>query len=100
MDGKNPGHMNVIEGHGLLYVEPLTPREQDVLALVAQGYSNSDIAETLVIAENTVRRHLGSIYGKLGVEASGRSARIVAGLRGDMLRYIGPDAPRERETSK
>lgn len=80
-----------VQGHEPAYVEPLTAREQEVLALVAQGMSNRQIAGLLVIAEDTVRNHLRAIYGKLGVDATGLSARIAAGLRGNMLRYVGPD---------
>jgi LuxR family maltose regulon positive regulatory protein len=49
--------------------DPLTPRELDVLHLISQGLSNKDIAEKLVIALNTVKRHTSSIYGKLGVKS-------------------------------
>jgi DNA-binding CsgD family transcriptional regulator len=45
----------------------LTPREREILALVAAGRSNAEIAESLSIAPGTVRRHLENIYGKLGV---------------------------------
>jgi DNA-binding CsgD family transcriptional regulator len=50
-------------------VEPLTPREQEVLTLVAQGYQNKEIAERLFIATNTVQNHLRSIFAKLGVQS-------------------------------
>ncbi len=46
---------------------PISPREKDVLALLAQGKSNSEMAETLTISENTVRFHLKNIYQKLHV---------------------------------
>jgi len=45
--------------------EPLTERELDVLRLVAQGLSNRDIAEKLVITERTVCTHVSNILGKL-----------------------------------
>jgi len=49
-------------------VEPLSPRELEVLRLLAQGYSNRDIAFRLVVSLNTVKKHLSNIYGKMGVE--------------------------------
>jgi LuxR family maltose regulon positive regulatory protein len=47
--------------------EPLTEREQDVLRLIAAGLMNREIAEQLVISPETVKKHTGSIYAKLGV---------------------------------
>lgn len=55
----------------------LTPREQDVLALVALGMSNREIAAKLSIGVGTVKTHLSSIFWKLGV-----SNRTQAGLVG------------------
>jgi NarL family two-component system response regulator LiaR len=45
--------------------EPLTEREVEVLGLVAQGMTNQEIAEELVLSERTVANHVGSILGKL-----------------------------------
>jgi NarL family two-component system response regulator LiaR len=45
--------------------EPLTERELEVLQLVAQGLSNQEIAERLVIGDATVRTHIGNIFSKL-----------------------------------
>ena len=47
--------------------DPLTPREQEIVKLVAEGYSNKQIAETLVISEKTVERHRANILEKLGM---------------------------------
>ena len=46
---------------------PLSPREMEVLRLLARGYSNAQIADELGITERTVKNHAGRIYGKLGV---------------------------------
>ena len=54
-------------------VEPLSQRELDVLALLADGASNREIAEKLVIAVGTVKRHTLSIYQKLGINSRARA---------------------------
>lgn len=46
----------------------LTPRELEVLALVARGKHNREIAEALVISEKTAKMHISNILGKLGLE--------------------------------
>ncbi|MEM1207123.1 MAG: response regulator transcription factor [Acidobacteriota bacterium] len=48
--------------------EELTPREEDILRLVAQGMSNRQVADTIHIAEATVRTHVSRILGKLQVK--------------------------------
>lgn len=60
-------------------IEALTQREHDVLALLADGLSNRDIAKALAISEHTVKFHLASIFGKLG--ASTRTEAVHRGLR-------------------
>ena len=60
-------------------IEALTAREHDVLALLADGLSNRDIATRLDISEHTVKFHLASIFGKLG--ASTRTEAVQRGLR-------------------
>lgn len=62
--------------------DPLTPREQEVLALLSQGLPNKQIAHRLEISESTVKYHASSVYAKLGAasraDAVSRAAR--AGL--------------------
>ncbi|MBO0790426.1 MAG: hypothetical protein J2P36_05690 [Ktedonobacteraceae bacterium] len=53
--------------HPQALIDPLTPREQEVLELLSQGASNQEIAQVLVIAPNTVKRHVQAILAKLGV---------------------------------
>jgi DNA-binding NarL/FixJ family response regulator len=46
---------------------PLSQREREIVALVAQGYKNKEIAEKMFISEQTVKNHLHNIFDKLGV---------------------------------
>jgi predicted ATPase/class 3 adenylate cyclase/DNA-binding CsgD family transcriptional regulator len=50
-------------------VEPLSERELEVLRLIAAGHSNQAIADTLIVAVSTVKRHINNLYGKLGVQS-------------------------------
>jgi len=54
--------------------DPLTERELEVLRLIAQGYSNRQIAEELVITEMTVRAHVSNILGKLHLASRTQAA--------------------------
>jgi DNA-binding NarL/FixJ family response regulator len=56
----------------------LTAREVEVLALLKQGFTNKEIAEALVISENTVKRHLKAIFTKL--EVNTRSAAVARAI--------------------
>lgn len=60
-------------------VEDLTPRELDVLTLVADGLPNKRIAARLALSPETVKFHLASIFGKLG--ASNRTDAVRQALR-------------------
>jgi DNA-binding CsgD family transcriptional regulator len=51
-----------------LLIEPLSPRELEVLRLIDQGLSNPEIAGRLTLAPSTVKTHINNIYGKLGVQ--------------------------------
>jgi LuxR family maltose regulon positive regulatory protein len=50
-------------------VEPLTPRELDVLSLLAEGLTQPEIAERLFISKSTVKTHTRNLYGKLEVHS-------------------------------
>ena len=58
-------HMNLIDG----LIEPLTARETEVLVLMAQGMPSRHIAARLGISYATVRSHIRSVGGKLGVHS-------------------------------
>ena len=63
--------------------DELTPREREVLKLIAQGLRNRDIAAELVISEKTVGNHISNIFTKLQV--NDRSQAIVRALRGGLI---------------
>ena len=58
----------------------LTAREREVLALVAEGYTNRRIAEALYISESTAGVHVSNILGKLGVATRTEAATTAARL--------------------
>ncbi|MFJ9835724.1 response regulator [Streptomyces sp. NPDC101169] len=68
--------------------ESLSAREAEVLDLVAQAYSNAEIAGELFITESTVKRHLSNIYAKLGATSRLDAVRhaMRTGLSGDFGR--------------
>lgn len=59
--------------------EPLTPREREVLQMLASGLANKQIAARLSISEHTAKFHVASILGKLG--ASTRTEAVAIGIR-------------------
>ena len=59
-------------------IAELTPRERQVLGLIARGMSNSAIASTLGVSENTVKRQAASILLKLGVPTRAAAAALAA----------------------
>jgi DNA-binding NarL/FixJ family response regulator len=66
-------------------LEKLTPRERDVMKLMAQGHSNAAIAESLVVSDSAVAKHISSIFTKLELPAADATHRRVLAV----LRYLG-----------
>ncbi|GAA0333253.1 response regulator transcription factor [Actinoallomurus spadix] len=65
-------------------VDALTPREREVLALMAEGRANAAIAKTLVVSDRAVEKHIANIFTKLGLAPSGDGHRRVLAV----LRYL------------
>jgi DNA-binding NarL/FixJ family response regulator len=65
-------------------LDALTPREHDVLSLMAEGRSNGAIAGTLVISERAVEKHVANVFAKLGLAPSDADHRRVLAV----LRYL------------
>ena len=62
-----------LEGH-----TNLTPKELEILSIVADGLTNRAIAESLKISEQTVKDHLSDVYGKLHIAGYGSRAQAIA----------------------
>jgi serine/threonine-protein kinase len=57
--------------------EPLTPREREILALMAEGRSNQGICKALWLSPKTVEAHIRNVFGKLGITAASEDNRRV-----------------------
>jgi DNA-binding NarL/FixJ family response regulator len=83
-------------------VEPpvLSTREKQILGLVVMGYMNGQIAEQLFLAESTVKSHLSSAFGKLGVRSRNEATTLILdperGLGTGILALTGPPARSEK----
>ncbi|HEX9438431.1 MAG TPA: LuxR C-terminal-related transcriptional regulator, partial [Roseiflexaceae bacterium] len=58
---------SVLSPQSSVLIEPLSERELEVLRLIAQGHSNQQIADALIVSVGTIKKHLNNIFGKLGV---------------------------------
>jgi LuxR family maltose regulon positive regulatory protein len=85
--GDTPDHDGLPEAMGAVpssaLVDPLTERELEVLQLIAEGLSNREIADRLVVALSTVKVHTRNIYAKLDVNS--RTQAVVKAQRLDLL---------------
>ena len=66
-------------------LDELTPREREVLALMAEGHTNAGIAERLVVTDGAIEKHVRSIFQKLGMPATDAHNRRVLAV----LTYLG-----------
>jgi DNA-binding NarL/FixJ family response regulator len=69
-------------------VASLTPREREVLSLMAEGRSNGGIAAALVITPGVVEKHVANIFAKLGLPSSDSDNRRVLAV----LRHVSANA--------
>lgn len=70
-----------------LVIEPLTPREEDVLKLLAEGLSNREIGARLYLTEGTVKNYVSTVIAKL--QANDRTHAVVTALRRGLVE-LGP----------
>jgi DNA-binding NarL/FixJ family response regulator len=64
-------------------IDALTAREQDVLTLIARGFSNAEIADELVVSQETVRTHVKHIYAKCGL--TGRAHAVIVAYESGLV---------------
>ncbi|OIO88273.1 MAG: hypothetical protein AUK03_16475 [Anaerolineae bacterium CG2_30_64_16] len=69
---------------------PLTPREREVLCLLAQGLDNAAIARELTVTTRTVQNHVSNVYGKLGVAS--RTEAMLLAIRAGLVEVGREDA--------
>ena len=68
----------LVEGHEDDEISALSEREKEVLELIAEGLTNTEIAERLVLSPNTVRNHVSRVLGKLGLSRRSEAAAFAA----------------------
>jgi DNA-binding CsgD family transcriptional regulator/pimeloyl-ACP methyl ester carboxylesterase len=78
----NHGAEETIPSHGIASLSPLSPRESEVLRLIARGRTNQQIADELVLSVRTVERHITNLYAKLG--AHGKADATAYALRNNL----------------
>jgi len=71
------------ENHAPSTPSPLTPREKEVLGLMASGFTNKEIASQIGLREGTVKCHVTSIFRKLGANA--RTEAVVLAIKNDLV---------------
>lgn len=82
-------HANALDESAASILDPLTGREREILALVAEGYANKEIAQRLFISERTARTHVSNVLRKL--ELPSRTQAALVAVRAGMA------SPRSRQ---
>jgi DNA-binding NarL/FixJ family response regulator len=94
-DDRPGGHLQLLGRAGCGPLDELTPREREVLELMAQGLSNRGICEKLVVSPKTVETHVNAIFWKLGLlPAQDEHRRVLAVLAFFARRYSRLGSPR------
>ena len=76
-----PAPVNFVRDHGKVESLGITPRELEILELIAQGLSNREIAERVYVSENTVKTHSSRVFDKLGARRRTQAVQLGKALR-------------------
>jgi len=76
-----PAPANFVRDEGKLESLGITPRELEILELIAEGLSNRDIAERVYVSENTVKTHSSRVFDKLGARRRTQAVQMGRELR-------------------
>ncbi|MDP3719310.1 MAG: response regulator transcription factor [Acidobacteriota bacterium] len=76
-----PAPVDFVRDQGKLTALGITPRELEVLELIAHGLSNKEIAERVFVSENTVKTHLSRVFDKLGARRRTQAVQLGKQLR-------------------
>jgi DNA-binding CsgD family transcriptional regulator len=76
-----PAPVDFVRDQGKVTALGITPRELEVLELIAQGLSNKEIAERVFVSENTVKTHLSRVFDKLGARRRTQAVQLGKQLR-------------------
>ncbi len=76
-----PAPVDFVRDQGKLSALGITPRELEVLELIAQGLSNKEIAERVFVSENTVKTHLSRVFDKLGARRRTQAVQLGKEMR-------------------
>jgi len=76
-----PAPVDFVRDEGKLQALGITPRELEVLVLIAEGLSNKEIADRAFVSENTVKTHLSRVFDKLGARRRTQAVQLGKELR-------------------